>query len=277
MSSPPRKRAKLSQDDGCNDSSDLPVMQKQFQMYSAELTAQQDRHERLVKLSRDLTVVGKRSIFILQRVHLNSKESCLKSISEAREKLESAGGLLLSKIWAELHGVPQDLHRRACSPGIQEFVEAIALLHFVEMKSLVSRDACNAFIQTAIGQQQSESVAVKHDQFCISVDDYVLGVGDVSGEVMRLAINSASKGDCEAPFQICAFVRTLYEELSLQESLATAGTWKYLQQKINTMRETLTKLERACYSLKVRGTEVPGHMMGDLFHAPAAAKVTEDD
>ena len=44
-----------------------PVI-KNFQNYSIELNDKHDRHERLVKLSRDLTIESKRIIFLLHNI-----------------------------------------------------------------------------------------------------------------------------------------------------------------------------------------------------------------
>lgn len=44
-----------------------PVI-NQFQLYSAELDDKHDRHERLVKLSRDVTIESKRIIFLLHNI-----------------------------------------------------------------------------------------------------------------------------------------------------------------------------------------------------------------
>lgn len=41
-----------------------PILQD-FRLYAAELTARHDRHERIVRLSRDVTTESKRVIFFL--------------------------------------------------------------------------------------------------------------------------------------------------------------------------------------------------------------------
>lgn len=41
---------------------------KLFEQYQIELDAKHDKHERLIKKSRDLTIESKRIIFLLHRV-----------------------------------------------------------------------------------------------------------------------------------------------------------------------------------------------------------------
>jgi hypothetical protein len=47
--------------------SDNPVIQ-QFMLYRKELDNKHDRHERLVKMSRDITIEAKRIIFLLHNI-----------------------------------------------------------------------------------------------------------------------------------------------------------------------------------------------------------------
>lgn len=38
-----------------------------------------------------------------------------------------------------------------------------------------------------------------------------------------------------------------------------------LRQKTRVLRQSLQKVETACYTLKVRGSEIPNHMLADVF------------
>lgn len=44
---------------------------KAFMQYNTELVEKQDRHERIVKLSRDITIESKRIIFLLHNSNLD--------------------------------------------------------------------------------------------------------------------------------------------------------------------------------------------------------------
>lgn len=58
------KRPKLN-DSGIDDNS--PII-KSFRIFQIELDSRNDRYERIVKLSRDITIESKRIIFLLQRI-----------------------------------------------------------------------------------------------------------------------------------------------------------------------------------------------------------------
>ena len=38
-----------------------------------------------------------------------------------------------------------------------------------------------------------------------------------------------------------------------------------LRQKTKVLSQSLQKVERACYTLRVRGSEIPKHMLADVF------------
>ena len=40
-----------------------------------------------------------------------------------------------------------------------------------------------------------------------------------------------------------------------------------ISRKLFTLRQSLAKVENACYQLKVRGEEIPRHMLADVFSA----------
>jgi len=63
-----------------------PEVQAFFQICSKKLDEHNDRHERLVKLSRDITIESKRIIFLLHRVQ--DDETKLKLTAEADSKLK---------------------------------------------------------------------------------------------------------------------------------------------------------------------------------------------
>ncbi|KAL4237247.1 hypothetical protein ACF0H5_001966 [Mactra antiquata] len=109
--------------------------------------------------------------------------------------------------------------------------------------------------------------------------EYILGVADLTGEMMRRAINSVGSGDLERPFEICSFLREIESAYS---SLGNAN--REVNRKLHVLRQSLRKVETACYTLRVRGSEVPKHMLIDMIsktninqYSMDDSVVTEDD
>jgi len=91
-------------------------------------------------------------------------------------------------------------------------------------------------------------------------EDYLLGVADMTGELMKLAINSVAHGEHEKTF---AFLDTLR---SIQEEMKTLPLYSMgeLKKKMSTLNASLEKVEKVCYEIKVRGSEYPKEMLIDI-------------
>ena len=103
--------------------------------------------------------------------------------------------------------------------------------------------------------------------------DYVLGVADFTGELMRMCINSIGTGDGETPFTLVAFMRELYDSFRL---LGNQPGREFVR-KLSVMRQSVSKVENACYMLRVRGSEIPKHMLLDAISALPASELTTAD
>lgn len=217
-----------------------PSLFEVFTSYQVELDTRNDRHERLVKLSRDVTIHSKRAIFCLLR---RQEETVI----EAERKIEEIQALLC-KISEELYGEDPYRHMRAISPGLEEFVEAISLLHFLKNKKIITYEET----LTTYFNGKSNSL--------LTLVDYMNGIADLTGELMRLAINSVGSGDFDIIEEICIVLRQTYLEFSM-----FTHTPRDMSRKIKTMKQSLSKVENACYNLRVRGTEIPKHLLADIF------------
>lgn len=96
-----------------------PEVQSFFYECSNKLDTHHDRHERLVKLSRDITIESKRVIFLLHRVQ--DEASKIKITAEAEGKLLSVINTSWNRVAKELAGQDPHHYMRAYSPG--KFVE----------------------------------------------------------------------------------------------------------------------------------------------------------
>ena len=91
------------------------VIQYFFQDCSKKLDEHNDRHERLVKLSRDITIESKRIIFLLHRIQDDETKS--KLTSEADAKLQWVISNPWNRVAKELLGHDHHHYLRAYSPG----------------------------------------------------------------------------------------------------------------------------------------------------------------
>lgn len=258
-----------------------------FQEYRDELDARHDKYERLVKLSRDCTIHSKRAIFTLHQFTGNH-ESMDKILSEAEVKIQKDILPNFRSIAMEIAG--EDPHRfhRAFSPGVQEFIEALAYYKYLKSGRLISFSEAQEFLSfIPIQKQQAEEEEEKCDAekesleetgtnsndssdsemkssrtlLQLSPSDFVLGLADLTGELMRLCINSVGSGNRELPFSLLPFFRALFQGFH-----SFSPGIKYMGQKMSVLRSSLGKVENVCYTLKVRGSEIPKYMLMDVIN-----------
>lgn len=102
--------------------------------------------------------------------------------------------------------------------------------------------------------------------------EYILGIADLTGEMMRRAINSVGDGDLNRPFEICTFLQEIESSYS-----GLNNCNREVNRKLTVLRQSLRKVEAACYTLRVRGSEIPKHMLVDVISKNSSAAQFIDD
>ncbi|XP_013134536.1 PREDICTED: translin-associated protein X [Papilio polytes] len=241
-----------------------------FKSAAVKLNDRQDRHERLVKLSRDITIESKRIIFLLHSAI--TKETCEKAVSEAIIRLQKLAKGPIKSIGLELENIPNYLHWRAVTPGFQEYVEARTLCSLMQTQNIITfKETQDEFIYKIEDETNNKERSVVT---MLTQNDYMLGIADLTGELMRRAINSIASGDSEECFSCCQNVRDLYTSY-----LGVTGGSRELGRKLATTRRNVEKVECAVYALRVRGGEAPPALLARPTspHAWDAASAHSDD
>lgn len=162
-------------------------------------------------------------------------------------------------------------YARQVSGGNQEYIEAASFEHYLTTASLLSYEDAKAKVRSL----DAEGPGVD-----LGYEDYVLGIYDMTGELMRFAITTmATSGELPSPVpkqddmevdfssqqrNVLTDMRALRSAL---ESLNTSGTGHFgkdADKKADVMRQSVEKVERALYGLTVRGAERPKGWMPDL-------------
>lgn len=267
------KQVDLVRDANVNHSS--PIIAA-FKVFQQELDTKHDKYERLVKLSRDITIESKRTIFLLHRV--TSVPDAEEIVNEADIKLDAVRQKI-GLIADELRGEDIYQFHKAFTPGIQEYVEAVSFQHFIRHRSLISLEEINArlvFMRTEKTDPEVPTEAAPLQThvltFHVTPSDYLLGVADLTGELMRLCISSVGNGDIDTPFQLSQFLRQIHDGFSY---IGNTGPYE-VSKKLHTLRQSLGKVEDACYTLRVRGSEIPKHMLADVFSSRTAMMDSEE-
>ncbi|TRY78383.1 hypothetical protein TCAL_07181 [Tigriopus californicus] len=287
-----------------------PIIQ-QFQEHARILDEKNDKYERIVKLSRDITVESKRVIFLLHRITCEDDKPAV--LGEAEIKLGDIRKRLWYYVASEL--VNEDPYKflRAYTGGLQEYVEALSFYHYICYDELISWEKVQEELhfqrnahrpkdevkdpldpkaaqarETIPTKEQTEdedagdsvSVAIQEEahpepksdssggntnlkgstakkslQVLVPKTDFVLGLADLTGEVMRQAINFIGLGNTQACFDLMEFLHAMHDgflDVGYRHDMR-----REMSRKINVLNHSLQKVENACYSINVRGSEFP--------------------
>nr|GAT49721.1 translin [Mycena chlorophos] len=152
---------------------------------------------------------------------------------------------------AELVGERFWQHQRQVSPGLQEFIEALSFAHYLEHNTLISFSETQAALCDEDGPF-----------FPLTVSDYLLGLSDLTGELMRFAISNISRrGGRTTANEVCTFVRNCKADFELFTPQV-----RDLGKKQAVTGSSLEKIEAAAYAVMLRGSEfdLPPEILEDL-------------
>jgi predicted translin family RNA/ssDNA-binding protein len=212
--------------------------------------------------------------------------------AEAREANEPHHKIIterFSSVSRDLQGLNAYRYARQISGGNQEWMESASFQHYLETAELISYHDAAAKLKAISrpSRPKADSVAMDVEESiqgvdegvgrCLTPEDYLLGIYDMTGELMRFAITTmATNGALPTIPGTNRNVLTDMRELrSALESLDVGfGPFASdVDKKMGVMKASVEKVERALYDLKVRGAERPKGWVPDSDAAPRPVEV----
>lgn len=227
-----------------------------FRTFTLELDDKHDRYERIVKLSRDVTIESKRIIFLLHNISLDLDSRKGSVLEEANMRLTNLCHNHFKSIAKELQGHDGYLYHKAFTSGMQEFIEALCFYQFLKNDGLDSWLNVNNYFQYE--EEGQEPFSLLFSQY-----DFILGIADFTGELMRKCINTLGVGNVSDCFKLCNFVRTIHTGFL---GLSYSGQ-REISRKAYVLKQSLGKMELVCYNLQIRGSEIPKHMLINVIES----------
>lgn len=305
-------------------------IQTNFETFRDEIDSHNDRRERLIKTSRDITALSKKLIFLLHRFPIPDFSSSSqfkipqRLLSDAHAKISEIACLILRA------GIEENLsaaaavdgqedpktnryrYERNIGGGLEEFIEGVSFFHFLTTRRLISPDEVQAFLSVKddktgekrkIMSLKDPSVALEvPDEFvsCVSARErereregsrgrfhadrpdafpqtfpiptsrYLLGISDLTGELMRFATNSlSSTNNTNAdPTAVVKLVLNLLRDLYEGERRRTC---RYLKHTTSSLTHYYT-LHVLC-SAHTTHTTSPRPRQEATHHGTVVAKV----
>lgn len=247
-----------------------PVI-RQFRDYAVELDDKHDRYERIFKINRDVAIESKRIIFLLHTIDRESKRDVV--LTAARTRLDGVARTLFRDIARELDGQDAYQFHRAYRAGIEEYVEALTFHEYLENGGCERNWTDLERELTYHSAAEPAHVNKTTTRVLVTPTDYVLGMADLTGELMRRCINNLAVGDIDGCYQTCNFVRHMYVAFLGYTSAAS----NEINKKVFTLKQSLAKMEKTCYTIKVRGSEMPKHMLAEVAIRGTTEEYTAED
>ncbi|KAH8887323.1 Translin [Thozetella sp. PMI_491] len=259
-----------------------------FETFRDELDEHHDRRQRISQASRDITGLSKKIIFSLQRVREISPELPGGIEAEIKSRLAEISKLL-HLVALETQGIKRFRYVRNLS-CMEELVEALTFAHYLKNQELIGYDELVLAIAELAQRgkpedvdmvdvdndgSSQEQVALGHAEtaepptISITEDDYLYGVFDLTGEMMRFATTTSALtgsmarasdvdgGDGRTILQDMQDLGSLFEMLPQRRE----NTW---EKKAEVLRQSVRKVERLGYDRTVRGAERPAGWVPDM-------------
>ncbi|GAA5826207.1 hypothetical protein JCM11251_007208 [Rhodosporidiobolus azoricus] len=283
----------------------------QFSSYRTELDAHYAQRERIVKLSRDITALSKQLIFTLHRIASGKGKEVVFREAEGKmgelrvlfEKLQ--GEVQGEAFWRYERSVSPGIQEYLEGFTFYYYLQHHSLPTLAEAQSSLlppapaapadastSSSTAAQSVDPAPSAQTPAAVALvdpssssstappstaspssegPQSYVRVTVDDYLGGVADLTGELMRLAIASVGRnlseslGGASAPgdgadgknagdFANIEYIGRVVREIKGEmDPLAVHCRW--LPKKIQVLNQSLAKIENASYNLRIRGAE----------------------
>lgn len=169
----------------------------------------------------------------------------------------------------DLQGINAYRYANNITGGNQELMEAIAFQHYLETQCLISyEDSATKLAALSAGDQKVN----------LTIVDYLLGIYDMTGELMRFAITAMATGgqistkqdDMDSNKERLGKSRTVLQDMrelrSCLELLSVSGSSlaRDVPKKMDVMVACVEKVEKASYGQVVRGSERPKGWVPDL-------------
>ena len=183
---------------------------------------------------------------------------------------------LLSSIAGDVQGINRWRYMRNMS-CVEELIEALTFAHYLRHQNLMSyAEATEAVHHLSLPENGEDGAAMdlEHPIVHLTEDDYLMGVFDLSGEMMRFATTTAAlngrmagsslqyDGAADEGSPQRTIVTDMQDLGSFYEMLPQQSGKSY-QVKLQTLRTSVLKVEKLGYGLTVRGSERPAGCMPD--------------
>lgn len=180
---------------------------KEFSKIREGMDAEDARREEIIKESRDVLKKSKQAIYEVHRGNVDEAEKLLASVLALKKKLDPK--------------VSATSRTGSYAAAMEEYVEAAVLVGYVKTGAIITLK-----------------------ELAVEPEEYLAGLADVTGELMRRAVLVAIKKDVAEVERIHDVINQLYGQF-VQFDFRNGD----LRRKYDSIKYNLQKVERTLYDL----------------------------
>jgi len=184
---------------------------KDLENIRADIESLEKEKDSIIQLSREIIKLSKKVIYALHRNDIKGAGDAVKDMDKKVKDLESAAKTAKSHTSGSY------------KVAIQEYVEALCFYELMKNEKIP-----------------------KNSDLKLDPEYYLMGLIDLTGELVRKAINSAIKGDYKTSIKLKDLVSELYDELMLFDFAGGE-----LRKKFDSIKYDLKKLDDLALNLKL--------------------------
>lgn len=149
---------------------------KEFEQLRKDLECANKNRESIIRLSRDITSLSKRTIYNLHRNEIETVERLIKEMDKKFQQIKAIAN--------------EKTNPGSLKTAIIEYVEAMSYYYFIKERRLIKRS-----------------------ELGVNAELFLLGLCDLAGELFRKAVLSAIDGKTKIVKDIHAFLNELHGEM----------------------------------------------------------------
>ncbi|RLU22762.1 hypothetical protein DMN91_005040 [Ooceraea biroi] len=220
------------------------VVRDIFNSFQDYLNNEQEIREQIRVIVKDIEKIAREILMIMQNIHNGGcgttdeniivAEYCTRArerFGEVRTQYANLAQVVPSNQYYRYHDQWRFVTQRLC------FLAALVM--YLEVKVLVTKETAASILGIHNNRE---------DGFHLDLEDFLLGLLQLSAELSRFAVNSVINGDYDRPIEIAKFVNELhagFRLLNLKNDM--------LRRRFDGLKYDVKKIEEVVYDLYIRG------------------------
>ncbi|XP_012139698.1 translin isoform X2 [Megachile rotundata] len=220
-----------------------------FNAFQDYLNNEEELREEIRAVVKDLDKSARDILMILQNIHSenNMEENIISQYCASARELFKDVRIKYSKLALV---VPKEQYYRFHDQWrfvTQKLCFLASLIIYLEIKVLVTKET----VAEMLGVKDN-----REDGFHLNLEDYLMGLLQLSAELSRFAINSVTNGDYNRPIEIARFVSELNAGFRLLQLKNDS-----LRKRFDGLKYAVKKVEEVVYDLSIRGLKPSSNLV----------------